>query len=288
MIEGVYTALITPFKEDGSLDDEGLEKLLFKQMEAKVSGVVLLGTTGEAPTLTSLEKEIIIKKARSILKSPCQCIIGTGTNATATSIEETKRAEALGADAALVVTPYYNKPTQEGFFKHFEALVKNTSLPLIVYNIQGRTAQNLETKTLKRLLTFENIVSIKEASGQISQIMEVIDAIKDYKKFTVLSGDDCLTLPLMAVGGHGVISVLSNLVPEKIVHLYNACKLQNFEKARQIHYELFPLFKGAFIETNPIPIKQIMEWNQLPAGPCRLPLCSLTDENKKLLKNLYG
>jgi 4-hydroxy-tetrahydrodipicolinate synthase len=289
MIEGVFTALITPFNEEGSLNEKGLRILLEKQIQAQVHGIVLLGTTGEAPTLKDPEKAKILKIARACIPPSIKYIVGTGTYSTATTIEATKQAYDAGADAALVVTPYYNKPTQEGLFKHFEALALSTCLPLIIYNIQGRTAQNLQTETLKRLLAFKNIVSVKEASGQISQMMDVIASAKNHKEFSILSGDDNLTLALMALGGHGVISVLSNLIPEKIVSLYQACKNNDWEQARALHYALLPLFKGAFIETNPAPIKQLMAWHDLPSGYCRLPLSPLSEASlKQLHQCLYG
>lgn len=287
MIEGVYTALITPFKEDGALDEKGLEMLIVRQIEGGVNGIVLLGTTGEAPTLSHEENRTILKIARACIKPPCQFVVGTGSYSTAATIENTLEAQAFGADAALVVTPYYNKPTQQGLYKHFEALCNKTDIPIILYNIQGRTGQNLQTETLQKLLALKNILSVKEASGQIQQIMDVINVAKKKPDFTVLSGDDNITLPVMALGGSGVISVLSNLVPELIVSLYNACKNNAWDEARELHYQLLPLFKGIFLETNPIPIKQLMIWEGLPAGPCRLPLCSLTKENEVALKQIF-
>lgn len=288
MIEGVYTAIITPFHSDGSLDQEGLEKLLEKQVKAQVQGIVVLGTTGEAPTLTQQEKLKIIQIARNVIKSPIQLVVGTGSYATATTIEETKKAQDLGADAALVVTPYYNRPTQEGLYLHYKALTGSCSLPIIIYNIAGRTGQNLQTVTLKRLAEIPSIVAVKEASGQIPQMMEVIETVTHERPdFKVLSGDDNLTLPLMALGGHGVISVVSNLIPELMCDLYQACIRNEWMLARQLHYQLLPLFRGAFIETNPIPIKALLHFENLPSGPCRLPLCNLLPENEKKLRHLH-
>ena len=288
MNDGVYTALITPFKGDGSLDQEGLIQLLQMQVKAQVHGVVVLGTTGEAPTLTSQEKSTIIQIARQVIKPPIKLIVGTGSYATATTIDETKKAQDLGADGALVVTPYYNKPTQEGLYLHFEAISKSCHLPIIVYNIAGRTGQNLQTMTLKRIADLPTVVAVKEASGMIPQMMEVIESItKDRPDFRILSGDDNLTLPLMALGGHGVISVISNLIPEIICDLYYACLHNDGTRARLLHYELLPLFRGAFIETNPIPIKTLMHFENLPSGPCRLPLCALMPENEKKLRHLH-
>lgn len=288
MIEGVYTAIVTPFLADGALDEEGLKVLISKQQEANVNGIVVLGTTGEAPTLTAAEKERVIKIARSMIGGKVQCIVGTGTNATATTIAETKKAFDLGADAALVATPYYNRPTQEGLYLHYKALAESTPLPLIVYNVPGRTSVNLLPSTLKRLAEFPTITSVKEASGNISQMMEIIESIlPERPDFKVLSGDDNLTLPLMSLGGHGIISVVSNLVPELIVDLYQACEKNDWQTARKFHYELLPLFRSAFIETNPIPIKAMMRFAGLPAGPCRLPLTPLSAENERKIRQIH-
>lgn len=287
-MKGVHTAIITPFKPNGSYDEEGFKELLEKQVEAGVQGIVVLGTTGETPTLKSEEKKRIIQFARKQISTSTKLIVGTGTNATETSIEETLLAEALGADGALVVAPYYNKPTQEGLYFHYKAITEATKLPLIIYNIAGRTGVNIQTSTLKRLLNYPSIVGVKEASGNILQMMDVIE-MRDHERpdFKVLSGDDNLTLPLMAAGGDGVISVISNLVPELVVKLYSLCSKGDFEEARKLHYQLQPLFKGAFIETNPIPIKTLMHFSGLPSGPCRLPLSLPLPENEKSLRHLY-
>lgn len=286
--EGAYTALITPFLNDGSFDEEGFLVLLDEQIKAKMTGVVVLGTTGEAPTLSPQEKKRIITLAREKIKAPMQLLVGTGSYSTARTIEETKKAEELGADGVLVVTPYYNKPTQEGLFLHYQALSQQTKLPIMVYNIQGRCAQNLATSTLRRLADLENIVAVKEASGNIVQMMEVIETVVAARPdFKVLSGDDNLTLPLMAIGGHGIVSVVSNLIPSLILSLYQLCHAGDFKGAQNLHYQLLPLFRGAFIETNPIPIKTLLNFEERPAGPCRLPLCALTQENEKKLRHLH-
>jgi len=287
-IEGVYTVIITPFRADGSLDEEGLLHLIKRQVQAGIQGLVVLGTTSEAPTLTRLENKAIIQLARKAIRPPVQLIVGTGTYSTATSIDETQQAEALGADAALIVTPYYNRPTQDGLFLHFEAIAKASALPIVIYNIASRTGQNMQTSTLKRLMQIPTIVGVKEASGNIAQIMEVIETAHEARpSFRVLSGDDNLTLPLMALGGHGIFSVVSNLIPNLIKELYDLCMQNDWQHARKLHYELLPLFRGAFIETNPIPIKALMHFEGLPSGPCRLPLSPLTPENEKKLRHLH-
>ena len=286
--QGVHTAIITPFKSNGSYDEGGFKELLEKQIDACVQGIVVLGTTGESPTLTGDEKKRIVQFARKNIPSSIQLIVGTGTNSTTSTIENTRLAEEWGADGALVVAPYYNKPMQEGLFLHYKTLTESTKLPIIIYNITGRTGVNIQTSTLKRLVNLPTIVGVKEASGNIAQMMEVIE-MRDHERpdFKVLSGDDNLTLPLMAIGGDGIISVVSNLIPELIAKLYRHCVNENWEEARQLHYQLLPLFKGAFIETNPIPIKTLMHFSGLPSGPCRLPLSPPLPENEKSLRHLY-
>jgi 4-hydroxy-tetrahydrodipicolinate synthase len=287
-IEGAYTVIISPFLNDGSFDEEGFLLLLDEQIKAKMTGIVVLGTTGEAPTLSPQEKKRIITLAREKIKPPVQLIVGTGSYSTARTIEETKKAEELGADGALIVTPYYNKPTQEGLFLHYKALASQTKLPIIVYNIQGRTGQNLATSTLRRLVDFENIAAVKESSANIVQMMEVIETVVAARpNFKVLSGDDNLTLPLMAIGGHGIFSVVSNLIPSLVLNLYQLCRSGDFKAAQNLHYQLLPLFRGAFIETNPIPIKALLGFEDKPSGPCRLPLCPLSQENEKKLRHLH-
>lgn len=286
-IKGLHTALITPFTSNDQLDEDGLRQNIKFQLRAGIDGLVLLGTTGETPTLTSNEKERILKivSEENHLKVPIT--VGTGSYSTVQTIENCLLAEDLGADFAMIVTPYYNKPTQEGIYQHFKKIAEATTLPIIVYNISGRTGQNIQTDTLRRLADLPLIVGVKEASGSITQMTDVISMImNDRKDFSVLSGDDVLTLPLIALGGHGVISVVSNLIPSKVKSLVDAALSGNFEMARKLHYELLPLFKGAFIETNPIPIKKAMDLQGMAAGKCRLPLCDLTKENESRLKNI--
>lgn len=288
MIKGTYTALITPFLENGSIDESGFLKLLEIQVKSGVQGVVIFGTTGESPTLTHEEKTRLLKLARANIHPGFELIVGTGSNSTAETIKETKWAEAEGADAVMVVVPYYNKPTQEGLFLHFSAVAANTSLPLIIYNIQGRSAVNLSTQTLHRLLKIPHIVAVKEASGNLSQIMEVIELARlERPDFSILSGDDNLILPIIALGGHGVVSVVSNLIPQEVHALVEACLSNDWNTARDLHYALLPLFRGAFIETNPIPIKTLMHYDGLPGGPLRLPLTALEHDNERKLRHLY-
>lgn len=284
--EGAFTAMITPFIGD-HLDEEGLVRNIKKQIEAGITGLVFLGTTGEDVTLAEEEQMRVMEIGIRETKGKALVIIGTGSNSTKKTIEKTKKAQAMGADAALVVTPYYNRPTQEGIFRHFESISKQTDLPLLPYNILSRTGTNIETSTLLRIAGLRNVVGVKEASGNIVQMGDVIKTIKkQYPAFSVLSGDDVLTLPLMALGGSGIISVASNLLPERVVALVNACLQDRFREARAIHEELLPLVKTLFIEVNPIPIKQAMQFCGFPSGNCRLPLCEMRPDNQKILENL--
>lgn len=287
--QGVHTALVTPFDSDGNLNEEVLRQNIRFQLKNHVDGLVILGTTAEAPTLTTSEKQRITEISFEENKKASVLTIGTGCYSTAKTIENTKLAEDNGADAALIVTPYYNKPTQEGLFLHFKAVAEAVNIPIIVYNIAGRTGQNMMTDTLQRLSDIPNIVGVKEASGNIMQMMDVYDRIAiNRPDFSLLSGDDALTLPAMAIGAHGVISVVSNLVPDLIKCLTNYLSEGDFESARELHYRLQPLLKGAFIETNPIPIKALMNLFGMDVGLCRLPLCNLTEENNLALKNILN
>lgn len=280
--QGSMTAMVTPMKEDGQVDYEGLRQNTEFQIENGTAGLVPLGTTGESPTIHDDEREKIIKAVVEAANGRVPVIVGTGTNSTEKTIKYTRQAKALGADAALIVSPYYNKPTQEGLYQHFSAVATSVDLPIIVYNIQGRTGVNIDTATLKRMAEHKHIVAVKEASGNIAQMMDVLDQLPD--EFTVLSGDDNMTLPLMMLGGKGVISVVSNLLPDKVSQMVQYALEGDFESARQVHFELLPIFKAAFIETNPIPIKAAMNMAGLPAGPARLPLCRMMPQNEERLR----
>lgn len=291
MLKGVYTALVTPFKGPDSheIDFERLDDLLEAQAASGVAGVVVLGTTGETPTLLDTEQKSLIDFVVKKLKGRLEIIVGTGTNSTLKTLHLTKLAEEAGADKALVVTPYYNKPTQEGIYKHFEVLAHQTNLPLIVYNIQGRTGRNIDTDTLTKIADLPRVVGVKEASGNIEQMMEVIAAIHHKRPdFAVLSGDDALTLPLMALGGHGVISVVSNLMPSLVKQMVDAALRGDFTSAQQLHFRLYPLFKGAFLETNPAPIKEAMNIAGFQVGGVRLPLCHVKKETTAKLQAILG
>lgn len=286
-LKSVFTALITPFDQHNRLDEEGLRFLIQRQLAHNIDGIAVMGTTGEAPTLSEEETERVIQIAREEIDQDTVFMVGTGSYDTKKTIKNTLVAQDLGADMALIVTPYYNRPTQEGLYRHFKAIAEATSLPIALYNIQGRTGQNLNTETLKRLIDIPSIIGIKEASGNISQISDVIElAHQKRSSFSVVSGDDALTLALMALGGQGIISVLSNLLPGEVKALTQSIERGNFDVAREMHYHLLPLVRALFIETNPIPIKVAMQHCGLPSGNCRLPLCDLSSENALKLKSI--
>lgn len=279
-MKGTITALITPFLNE-ELNEEGLRANIRYQIEQGVDGILALGTTGEAATLSEQERERVIEIA--VEESTIPVWVGTGSYSTQETIKKTKRAQESGADVALIVTPYYNKPSQEGIFRHFEAIAHSVEIPIVVYNIPGRCGINLETATLVRIAQLPNVVGVKEASGNVNQAGDVIHALPSFKVF---SGDDSLTLPLMALGAVGVVSVVSNLVPGPIVAQVNAALKGDFSEARRLHHELLPLYKGAFIESNPVPIKTAMTLSGMAAGPCRLPLYPLSPANFETLRQL--
>ena len=285
---GAFTAIITPMKENGDVDYDGFKKLINFQMEQGIDGLVPLGTTGETPTLEENEEEKLIRIAIDEAKGKVPVIVGAGSNDTKHMVVYVKRAKDMGADAALVVTPYYNKPNDDGLVKHFQAAAA-VGMPIVVYNIASRTGRNIPTQLMEKIAAIPGIVGVKEASGDLGQMGEVLQSIAAPRRdganpFRVLSGDDAFTLPLIALGGDGIVSVISNLVPARVKALTKACLDGNFEEARKIHFELLPLVRAAFIETNPIPIKAAMNWAGLPAGPARLPLGKLESKNEGPLR----
>jgi 4-hydroxy-tetrahydrodipicolinate synthase len=282
MIEGVFTALITPFTPQGAVDEEGFIQNLKRQIKAGVRGVVVLGSTGETPTLTAEERRRLIELSVTTCRGEIAVWVGTGSASTEETLSRTLEAKALGADGAMVCTPYYNKPTQEGLFCHFKTIAERTQFPLMIYNIPGRTSVNLEPKTLIRLLAFKEIVAVKEASGNLGQIIDLLHLAPP--SFAILSGDDAFTLPLLALGATGIVSVVSNLVPEDMVALTEMGLAGDFDGARLIHNRLLPLIHVAFIETNPVPIKAMMTCCGLPAGGVRLPLVPLSPSNQQKLE----
>lgn len=282
-VSGLFTALITPFHSDGTVNEEALRLLINFQIEAGVDGLVLLGTTGESPTLTHEEKKNITRIAREEINHRVHFMVGTGSYSTRQTIENNNIAQDLGADSVLIVTPYYNKPTQEGIFLHFKAIAQAIKIPFMVYNIEGRTGKNIETATLKKISELPYVSGVKESSGRLNQLMDVIENISlNNPKFSVMSGDDAYTLPGLLMGGDGIISVVGNLIPLQMKELIQLA--DNDRKAAiQLHYQLSPFFREAFIETNPIPIKAAMNFCGLNAGGCRLPLSPLKAENEEIL-----
>ncbi|MCB0317362.1 MAG: 4-hydroxy-tetrahydrodipicolinate synthase, partial [Bdellovibrionales bacterium] len=259
---GVYTAIVTPFLENGEIDWPAFENLVERQVSAGITGIVPCGTTGESPTLSLEEQNELIKKTVSIVNKRCQVIAGTGSNCTKSSVAKSKFAEELGVDACMVVNPYYNKPTQEGLYLHFKEIANSVAVPIILYNIKGRTGVNLETKTLLRLVDeCSNICAVKEASGDLDQMSEVIKSTSD--DFAVLSGDDDLTLELISRGGDGVISVASNLIPDRMLAMVNKAFAGDMDGAVADSKSLKTLFEVEFIETNPIPIKAALAMKNL-------------------------
>lgn len=287
-IHGLYTAIITPFTNNDELDEEGLRENLRYQIQNGVEGIVALGTTGESPTLTSDEKKRIVEIAKAECDGRVPLMVGTGSYSTKQTIENTLWAQKIGADSALIICPYYNKPMQEGLYMHFKQIAESVpDMPIMVYNHLGRTGQNMTTPTLKRLAEIPNIVGVKEASGNLIQIMEVIEHIARRRPdFSVMCGCDEITMPLMQVGGHGVISVVSNLAPREMHDLVNACRMEDYDIARSLHYCMMPLFRGACLETNPIPIKAAMHLKNMPAGHCRPPLSPMAADNLEKLSEI--
>ena len=284
---GVYTAIITPFTKTEAIDWCALERIVNLQLAAGVAGIVPCGTTGEAPTLTHAEQLEVIRKVVRWVDGQVQVIAGTGSNNTAHAVELSKEAEQLGADACLVVNPYYNKPTQEGLFRHFKAVADAVSIPVVVYNIRGRTGVNIETDTLLRILSAcPNVTADKEASGDIAQMKDVI--ARAPKSFSVLSGDDSMTLQLLREGGDGIISVASNLVPHELVRMVDLALAGKFDEAAQIDAALAPLVEGLFIETNPIPLKAACAMQGLCQEVYRLPMCEISAHNRIRLQTILS
>ena len=278
MFKGTFTALVTPFR-DGEIDVPALEALVEGQIADGVSGVVAVGTTGESPTLSAAEREQVIRVTCEIAKGRCQVLGGTGSNSTSATITATRAAEKMGVDGMLIVAPYYNKPSQEGLFRHFQAIAQATAAPIMLYNIPGRCAVDIGADTVERLaMDCANIVSIKEAGGSVDRVSELRARLPE--AFTILSGDDSLTLPFLSVGAVGVVSVASNLFPAEVVSLVQAFRAGDTKSARDMHLKLLPIFKDLFIEPNPVPAKTALSWRGLMSAECRLPLCEMTAANQ--------
>ena len=282
MFRGTFTALVTPFR-NGDVDLAAFEKLIESQIAAGITGIVAVGTTGESPTLSAEEREQVIRLAVTIANKRCQVIAGTGSNNTHHAVADTELAEKLGADGALLVAPYYNKPSQEGLFRHFQTIARATSLPIILYNIPGRCGVDIGPETVLRLAAeHRNIVTIKEASGSVERVGDLRGRLPD--AFTILSGDDSLTLPFMSVGAEGVISVASNLYPTEVCALIRAYESGDAKSAEKQHRKMFALFKDLFIEPNPVPAKTALGWRGAMSSEVRLPLCEMSEANQARLR----
>ncbi len=282
MFIGTGTALVTPFRKDGSLDEQALRQLVKRQIEAGIDFLVPCGTTGESPTLTREEHLRVVEITVELAQGKVPVLAGAGGYNTAEVIALARELAALGADGILSVTPYYNKPTQEGLYQHYRAIAEAVPLPIILYSVQGRTGVNVEPATVKRLAAIENIVGIKEASGNVSQMAAILNAVPD--DVTVLSGDDAITLPLIALGGRGVISVVSNEIPAEMSQLTRLALQGDFDGARRIHRRYHPLMEINFVESNPIPVKAALAEMGLLEPVWRLPLVPPKAENQARIR----
>ena len=287
-IRGSIPALVTPFKND-TIDEEGLRQNVNFQIENGSSAVVTVGTTGESPTVTPVEHKRINEIVIDEVNGRIPVIAGTGSNSTEEAIEYTKHAADVGADAVLLVSPYYNKPTQEGLYQHFKKISETVDIPSILYNIPGRTAVNIEPETILKLSKLNNIIGIKEAAGSIDQVSKILYLLRNNNNnnnnnFVMLSGDDSMTLPMIALGGAGVISVVANIIPKETSEFVKLCLEGKFDDARKIHYQLLPLINAMFVETNPAPVKYAMNELKMPAGNLRLPMVFPNDENKEKIR----
>ena len=288
MLKGAITAIVTPFK-NGQLDEEAYRALIERQITEGIHGIIPCGTTFESPTLSHAEHKRVVEICIDQVKKRVPVVAGSGSNNTAEALELTKHAEAAGADYALMITPYYNKPTQEGLYQHYKTVAGATKIPIIVYNVPSRTSVNLLPETVARLGQIPNIVGIKEATGDLKQCAKVVELCGD--KFIVLSGDDFTVLPLLSVGGVGVISVVSNVAPADMAGMCNAFFKGDLEGARKLHYKMWPLMEAMFYETNPTPAKTALKMMGKITGEVRQPLCPMSAANEEKLRGVmqkYG
>ena len=282
MFKGSIVAIVTPFK-NGKIDEKKLRQLIDFQIDHATSGIVPCGTTGESATLDFEEHEAVIRITIEQANKRVPVIAGTGSNSTQEAIMLTRQAASAGADASLQVSPYYNRPTQRGLYEHFKAIAQSVKIPIILYNIAGRTGVNIEPETIARLAKdCKNIVAVKEASGSLDQMSRIKQLCP--KEFDLISGDDGLTLPVLSIGGIGIISVVANIVPQDVADLVSSFQKGDFKKAKELHYRLLPLIKAVFLETNPIPVKTAMGLLGMCEPDLRLPMCSMSEDNLEKLK----
>jgi len=276
--------MVTPFDDEDKVDEDGLRENVKSQIKGGIHGLVPVGTTGECATLSYEEHERVVEVTIDAAKGKVPVMAGTGSNSTTEAIMLTKHAKEAGADGALLVVPYYNKPTQRGLYEHYKKIAETVDIPQVIYNIPSRTGRNMEPETMAKLAKLENVVGVKEASGDLDQVKRIVELTG--KDFSVISGDDSLTLEIMALGGVGVISVASNLVPGKVAEMVDSYQSGDVETAKRINDELAPLFEVLFIETNPGPAKMAMNWMGMAAGKPRLPLVELEPENQEKLRKV--
>ena len=283
--KGCYVAIVTPFKADGSLDEVGLRSNIDYLIDNGVAGLVPCGTTGESATLSWDEHMRVVDVTIDQANKRVQVIAGAGSNNTTEAVEAAIHAKKSGADAILTITPYYNKPSQEGLYRHFSMIAEKADAPMVLYNVPGRTGVNMLPETVERLCAYPQVVAIKEASGNLTQISEIHRKCGD--RLTILSGDDALTLPILACGGTGVISVTGNILPAKMSEMVNLWLSGDRDGALRLHDELLPISQIVFIETSPVPVKTCMAEAGLAAGPVRLPLAPMLEGNKKKLLDVW-
>lgn len=278
--------MITPFDENGDVDEEGFRENIRSQIDGGIDGIVPVGTTGECATLSHEEHMEVVEIAIDAAAGDVPVIAGTGSNNTKEALELTRHAAEAGADAAMLVTPYYNKPTQRGLYEHYKTVAQEVDIPQIIYNVPSRTGRNVDPETLISLSEFENIIGVKEAITKLDQIMEIVENTGE--EFQVLSGNDSQTLPMLSLGGVGAISVASNIIPGKISKLVHSYLEGDIQTAQNIHYENLPLFRALFLETNPAPVKAAMEILDKPSGGTRLPLVEVTKETKNRMREVLS
>jgi 4-hydroxy-tetrahydrodipicolinate synthase len=288
MLKGAIVAIVTPFR-NGQVDEERLRELIEFQIENGTDGIVPCGTTGESPTLSHEEHDRVIEITVEAVRGRVPVIAGTGSNSTAEALRLTRHAHEVGADAALMVTPYYNRPTQEGMFQHYRTIAEQVPIPIVVYNVPSRTGANLLPETLARLAKISNIVAVKEAAGSLKQMQEIVSQCGE--GFSILSGDDFFTYPLLCLGGHGIISVVSNVAPKDMADMIDAFEAGDLAKARELHYKMTPLVDALFIETSPTPVKTALALMGKIENEIRLPLYRMSEANLDKLKRVmtqYG
>jgi len=284
MFKGSLVAMITPFTKNGEVDEKGIKELVEFHIKNGTNGIVPCGTTGESPTLSHEEHKKVVDIAIEAVAGRVPVIAGTGSNSTREAFDLTSHAKEAGADGALVVVPYYNKPTQKGLYMHYKKLAEEIDIPIIVYNVPSRTGVNLLPETLAKLAQLKNIVAVKEASGNLDQMTQIVELCGD--NIVLLSGDDKLLLPVLSIGGKGVISVVANIIPGDVANMIREFENGNYQKAQDIFLsKVYPLSNAMFYETNPIPVKTSAQLMGLPSGDLRLPLCSMNEDNLIKLKS---